>query len=205
VSITNKDEMCGASQLATNEHKGLIKSKMQRDLVNFSLSKTISIAKIDTTSIAFQLIAYLTFNQFSNNALSLGHESSTTFKLVVASMTKEYSKGTPPPQKSLHAPRTPTTGRGPRAGAGATAVARALRINLQATLPKTSPSGGMREPAETGTTVKGGGDPHQHGRATQCWTTVAIAIFADCPHVGNVVQKSGCNKGRGARRKGTAW
>jgi hypothetical protein len=37
-------------------------------------------------------MAYLTFNQFSNNALSLGHKSSTTYKLIVASMTKEYSK-----------------------------------------------------------------------------------------------------------------
>ncbi len=65
---------------------------MQLDLVNFSLLKTISIAKINTTSIAFQLMAYLTFDQFSNNALSLGHKSSTTYKLVVASVTKEYSK-----------------------------------------------------------------------------------------------------------------
>ncbi len=65
---------------------------MQWELVNFLLLKTISIAKIDTTSIAFQLMAYWTFDQFSNNAL-LGHESSTTFKLVVASVTKEYSKG----------------------------------------------------------------------------------------------------------------
>jgi hypothetical protein len=93
VSITNKDEMCGASQLAANEHKGLIKSKMQWELVDFSSSKTISIAKIDTTSIAFQLMAYSTFDQFSNNSLSLSHESSTKFKLVVASVTKEYSKG----------------------------------------------------------------------------------------------------------------
>jgi hypothetical protein len=57
VSITNKDKMCGASQLAANEHKGLIKSKMQWELVDFSLLKTISIAKIATTSIAFQLMA----------------------------------------------------------------------------------------------------------------------------------------------------
>jgi hypothetical protein len=85
--------MSGASQLAANEHKGLIKSKMQQELVNFSLSKTISIAKIDTTSIAFQLMAYLTSFQFSNNALSLGHKYSTMFKLVVASVTKEYPKG----------------------------------------------------------------------------------------------------------------
>jgi hypothetical protein len=66
---------------------------MQQDLVDFALLKKKSIAKIDTTSIAFQIMAYLTFDQFSNNALSLGHKSSTTFKLVVASMTKEYSKG----------------------------------------------------------------------------------------------------------------
>jgi hypothetical protein len=106
-SISNKDEMRSASQLTTNEHKGLFNnktaptlrlidrfkqqyhSKMQRDLINFSLSKTISIAKIDTTSIAFQLMAYPIFDQFSNSALSLGHKSSTTFKLVVASVTKE--------------------------------------------------------------------------------------------------------------------
>ncbi len=66
---------------------------MQRESVDFSSSKTISIAKIDATSIAFQLMAYSTFDQFSNNALSLGHKSSTTYKLVAASMTKEYSKG----------------------------------------------------------------------------------------------------------------
>jgi hypothetical protein len=65
---------------------------MQLELVDFSSSKTITIAKINTTSIAFQLMAYLTFNQFLNSTLSLGHESSTAFKLVVASVTKEYSK-----------------------------------------------------------------------------------------------------------------
>ncbi len=53
VSITNKDEMCRASQLAANEHKGLIKSKMQRELVNLSWSKTVPIAKINTTSAVF--------------------------------------------------------------------------------------------------------------------------------------------------------
>ncbi len=62
-------------------------SKMHWDLVGFSLVKTISVAKIDTTSIAFQLMAYSTFNQFSNKALSLGHKSFTKFKLVVASVT----------------------------------------------------------------------------------------------------------------------
>jgi hypothetical protein len=51
------------------------------------------IAKIETTSIAFQLMVYSFFDQFSNNALSLGHKSSTMFKLVVASVTKEYSQG----------------------------------------------------------------------------------------------------------------
>jgi hypothetical protein len=64
---------------------------MQWDLVNFLSLKIISIAKINTTSIAFQLMAYSTFDHFSNNTLSLGHKSSITFKLVVASMTKEYS------------------------------------------------------------------------------------------------------------------
>jgi hypothetical protein len=38
-------------------------------------------------------MAYSTFDQFSNKALSLGHKSSTTFKLVVASVTKQHSKG----------------------------------------------------------------------------------------------------------------
>jgi hypothetical protein len=99
--------MHSASQLTTNEHKGLFNnktaptlrlivrfkqqyhSKMQRDLVNFLLSKIISNAKIDTTSIAFQLMTYSTFDQFLNSALSLGHKSSTMFKLVVVSVTKE--------------------------------------------------------------------------------------------------------------------
>jgi hypothetical protein len=66
VSISNKDEMCSASQLAANEHKGLFddktaptimlivrfkqqyQNKMQRDSINFSSLKTISIAKINT-------------------------------------------------------------------------------------------------------------------------------------------------------------
>jgi hypothetical protein len=67
---SNKDKMCSASQLAANEHKGLFndktaptfwliirfkkqyQSKMQRDLVDFSLSKTISIAKLGTSRFA---------------------------------------------------------------------------------------------------------------------------------------------------------
>jgi hypothetical protein len=60
-SISKKDEMCSASQLAANEHKGLFNDKtaptfrlivrfkqqyqikMQRGLVDFSSSKIISI------------------------------------------------------------------------------------------------------------------------------------------------------------------
>jgi hypothetical protein len=67
---SDKDEMCSASQLAANEHKGLFnnetaptfwliirfkkqyQSKMQRDLVDFSSSKTISIAKLGTSRFA---------------------------------------------------------------------------------------------------------------------------------------------------------
>jgi hypothetical protein len=67
---SNKDEMCSASQLAANEHKGLFndetaptfwliirfkkqyQSKMQRDLVDFSSSKIISIAKLGTSRFA---------------------------------------------------------------------------------------------------------------------------------------------------------
>jgi hypothetical protein len=62
--------MCSASQLAANDYKGLFKdetaptfwliirfkkqyqSKMQRDLVDFSSSKTISIAKLGTSKLA---------------------------------------------------------------------------------------------------------------------------------------------------------
>jgi hypothetical protein len=88
-SISNKDEMCSASQLAANEHKGLFnnktaptfrlivrfklqyQSKMQQDLVNFSLSETILIAKLGTSSIASQMMAYLNSNKvWNNNALS---------------------------------------------------------------------------------------------------------------------------------------
>jgi hypothetical protein len=75
VSISNKDEMCSASQLAMNEHRGLFndktvstfrlivrlkqqyQSKMQRDLVDFSSSKTISNAKLANND--FQLIVDL--------------------------------------------------------------------------------------------------------------------------------------------------
>ncbi len=76
VSISNKDEMCSASQLAANEHKGLFnyetvstfrlivrfkqqyQRKMQRDLVDFSSLKTISNAKLANND--FQLIVDLT-------------------------------------------------------------------------------------------------------------------------------------------------
>jgi hypothetical protein len=43
-----------------------IKAK-QQDLVDFSLSKTISIAKLGTSSTASQMMAYLNFNKVSNN------------------------------------------------------------------------------------------------------------------------------------------
>ncbi len=76
VSISNKDEMCSASQLVANEHKGLFndetvstfrlivrfkqqyQSQMQRDLVDFSSSKAISNAKLAKND--FQLIVDLT-------------------------------------------------------------------------------------------------------------------------------------------------
>jgi hypothetical protein len=96
-------------------------------------------------------------------------------------------------------------GHAPQAGASATAAARVLTINSQATLPQMNPGGGTREPAETRTMAEGGGDPHQHGGATQCRTTVAIASFADCPHIGNVARKSSCNKCGRPRREGAAW
>ena len=103
--------MCNAAQLAANEHKGLIKSTMpftfqlivgskqvqqrkpQQDLADYSLTKVISIVKLDTTIFASQTMAYLTLNKFSNNALSFSDKYSTIFKLVVASVTNEYSKG----------------------------------------------------------------------------------------------------------------
>jgi hypothetical protein len=84
-SCFNSNKMCTAFQLVVNEHKGLFndktaptfrlivrfnqqyKSKMQQDLVNISLSKTISIAKLGTSSITSQMMAYLNFNQVSNN------------------------------------------------------------------------------------------------------------------------------------------
>jgi len=59
---------------------------MQQDLVDFSLLKTMSIAKLGTSSIAFQMMTYLTFNEFSNNTLTFGGKSSANFKLVVESV-----------------------------------------------------------------------------------------------------------------------
>ena len=59
---------------------------MQQDLVDFSSLKAISIAKLGTSSIAFQMMTYLTFNEFSNNTLTFGDKSSANFKLVVASV-----------------------------------------------------------------------------------------------------------------------
>jgi hypothetical protein len=53
VSISNKDEMCSASQLVANEHKGLFNDKTVstfRLIVRFKQqypSKTISNAKLD--------------------------------------------------------------------------------------------------------------------------------------------------------------
>ncbi len=50
-------------------------------------------------------------------------------------------------------------GHAPQAGAGATAAARVLTINLQATLLQTNPGGGTREPAEMRTMAKRGATP----------------------------------------------
>ena len=55
VSVPNKNEMCGASQLVANEHKCLNKSntsvfQLKQELVDFSLLNAFSIAaKLDSS------------------------------------------------------------------------------------------------------------------------------------------------------------
>jgi hypothetical protein len=89
-----------------NEHKGLFNDeiaptfrlivrfkeqyqrKMQRDLVNFLLSKTISIAKLDTSSIAFQMMAYLNINKVSNNNAISFFNNGCLHRLIVNSVSE---------------------------------------------------------------------------------------------------------------------
>jgi hypothetical protein len=95
VSISNKDEMCSASQLVMNEHKGLFnnetvstlrlivrfkqqnQSKMKQDLVDFSSSKTISNAKLANND--FQLIVdlFLIPNREGARAVPTTHYSAS--------------------------------------------------------------------------------------------------------------------------------
>jgi hypothetical protein len=101
-----------AFQPVANKHKGLIKSKMQQRLANFSLSDAISIAKLDIdtdfqpaglglrSANSSNLSADLGLCSANSSNLSAGlglraasWNSNKTFKLVVASVKNKYSKG----------------------------------------------------------------------------------------------------------------
>jgi hypothetical protein len=90
-----------AFQPVANKYKGLIKSKMQQRLVDFSLSDAISIAKLDIDT-DFQPAGpgVLGLHSANSSNLSAGlglcaasWNSNEMFKLVVASFKNKYSKG----------------------------------------------------------------------------------------------------------------
>ena len=60
-SISNKDEMCSASQLAANEHKGLIKSRMPFTYQLIAKSKQVHLRKLQIF-----LVDTLSSNSISN-------------------------------------------------------------------------------------------------------------------------------------------
>jgi hypothetical protein len=74
VSVPNKNKMCGASQLAANEHKCLNKSntsvfQLKQGLVNFSLSNAFSIAaKLNSSLKDFQCQSSISVNAKANSA-----------------------------------------------------------------------------------------------------------------------------------------
>jgi hypothetical protein len=74
VSVPNKNEMCGASQLAANEHKCLNKSNMsvfqlKQELVDFSSLNAFSIAaKLDLSLKDFQCQSSISINAKANSA-----------------------------------------------------------------------------------------------------------------------------------------
>jgi hypothetical protein len=61
VSITNKDKMCSTSQLAANEHKGLIKSRMPFTYQLIAKSKQVHLRKLQIF-----LVDTLSSNSISN-------------------------------------------------------------------------------------------------------------------------------------------
>jgi hypothetical protein len=79
VSISNKDEMCSASQLAANEHKGLIKSIMP---FIFQLS-------VGSKQVHQRILKQVLVNVWSSNAISYfgpnQHESSCAYLLAAHS------------------------------------------------------------------------------------------------------------------------
>jgi hypothetical protein len=74
VSVPNNNKMCGASQLAANEHKCLNKSntsvfQLKQELVDFSLSNAFSIAaKLDSSLKDFQCQSSISVNAKANSA-----------------------------------------------------------------------------------------------------------------------------------------
>jgi hypothetical protein len=74
VSVPNKNEMCGASQLTVNEHKCLNKSntfvfQLKQELVDFSSSNAFSIAaKLDSSLKDFQCQSFISVNAKANSA-----------------------------------------------------------------------------------------------------------------------------------------
>jgi hypothetical protein len=74
VSVPNKNEMCGASQLTVNERKCVNKSntfvfQLKQELVDFSLSNVFSIAaKLDSSLKDFQCQSSISVNAKANSA-----------------------------------------------------------------------------------------------------------------------------------------
>jgi hypothetical protein len=76
VSITNKDEMCGASQLAANECKGIIKSKMP-----FTFQLIVESKQVHQSKPQIFLVNTLSSNAISNHGPNQ-HKSSCASQLV---------------------------------------------------------------------------------------------------------------------------
>jgi hypothetical protein len=74
VSVPNKTEMCGASQLMANEHNCVNKSntfvfQLKQELVDFSSSNAFSIAaKLDSSLKDFQCQSSISVNAKANSA-----------------------------------------------------------------------------------------------------------------------------------------